>query len=120
MLFWLLPLALLAWGGYYLLERWRIQREDPWQGVLNWGRRVGRPIVAGETVLEYGAGLADYTRQKQQYKHDMGRMIAREVEAMSQDVSTVQYGAEHTRAAALQQALERWHLLRGYLRRFRI
>ena len=120
MLFWLLPLALLAWGGYHLLERWRIQREDPWQGVLNWGRRVGRPIVAGETVLEYGAGLADYTRQKQQYKHDMGRMIAREVEAMSQDVSTVQYGAEHTRAAALQQALERWHLLRGYLRRFRI
>lgn len=120
MLVWVIPLALLAWGGVVLFQSWRERREDPWQGVLRWGRRVGRPLQEGETVLEYGAQLADYTLTHEARPADMRRIVAREVQALSQDVSLSQYGAQAQRSHALERATERWKTLRGYLRRLRL
>jgi hypothetical protein len=120
MLFWLAPLALLAWGGAVTVERWRARREDPWQGLLRWGQRAGRPIAEGETVLEYGSGLAAHIVTRQTRGPDTGRVVAREVSALSQEVNTVRYGPEAVRQSAVTRALEHWQRLRGYLTRMRL
>lgn len=120
MLLWLAPLTLLAWGGVVSAQRWQARREDPWQGLLRWGQRVGRPIGEGETVLEYGSGLADHIVTRQRSEADTGRVVAREVTALSQAVNTLRYAPASMRSSALGVAVEHWQRLRGYLRQLRV
>jgi transglutaminase-like putative cysteine protease len=119
LLFWLAPLALVIWGGVITVDRWRSSREDPWQGLLRWGQRVGRPIAEGETVLEYGSHLASHIVGRQTREPDTGRVVAREVTALSREVNTVRYGPATVRQTAVARALEHWQRLRGYLGRIR-
>lgn len=119
MLVWLVPLGLLMWGAYALWNLWSERRDDPWQGILRWGARVGRPLGEGETVLEYGQGLAEHTLQQGSQEQDTRRIVAREVQAISQEVSAIHYGTAANRSAATERAVERWQVLRGYLRRLR-
>ncbi len=119
LLFWLLPAALLIWGSITLLTRWRMQREDPWQALLRWGRRIGKPLGDNETVLEYGVHLADHIVAHQRREPDTARVAAREVTALSDAVNTLRYGPELARLTASTQAGEHWQRLRTYLPRIR-
>ncbi len=115
MLVWLVPAALLVWAVVRGVAWWRMRRENPWAALVKWGRRVGHPLGAGETVLEYGEGLATYIVTRQQHQADMGRVAAREVSAVSQAVSQLAYGPEHRRAAERAKLDAHWRRLRGYL-----
>lgn len=117
LLFWVVPLALLGWGIFSWVTRWRANREDPWQALLRWGQRLGKPIGDGETVLEYGVGLADYIIQRQTREPDTVRVAAHEVTVLSEAVNTFRYGPEPVRTMAGAQVNEHWQRLRGYLPR---
>jgi transglutaminase-like putative cysteine protease len=119
MLFWLLPVGLLLWGGWLGFNHWRAQREDPWQGLLRWGQRIGRPLGEGETILEYGRNLAGYLVGQRTREADTSRIAAREVTALSQAVNQLHYATEAERPTAVASALEHWRRLRGYLPRLR-
>ncbi|MFN8494171.1 MAG: transglutaminase-like domain-containing protein [Caldilineaceae bacterium] len=119
LLFWLLPLALVGWGIVTWVNRWRLGREDPWHALLRWGQRIGKPITAGETVLEYGAGLADHVLQSPTREPDAVRIVAREVTILSQAVNRLRYGPTPGRGNADAQASEHWQRLRHYLPRIR-
>lgn len=117
---WLIPVLALAWGARQLLSRLRYRQSDPWQAILQWGERVGRPLRNGETVLEYGQSLAQYVVEKHQFKNqDVGRTAAREIEAIANEISDSTYGLVQHRARAIGQIEQRWDLLRGYLRLLR-
>ncbi len=120
MLFWLAPLALLVWGLVQLLMRYRQSREEPWTALLGWGRRAGRPIQTGETVIEYGHGLADHILQQQTQTQDVGRLVAREVTALSGQVNALRYGASASRGETESAIRARWLRVRPYLRRLRL
>jgi transglutaminase-like putative cysteine protease len=115
MLLWLLPVVGVAWALVMGWRWWQQRREDPWNSVLQWGRRAGRPMNAGETVLEYGRELAGFVLQRQTRSSDAGRMAAREIQAVSEEVNTVRYGRADERMAALQAVEQRWARLRSYL-----
>ncbi len=117
MLFWLLPLGLLIWGVVRLAVRYQQAREEPWAALQRWGRRWGRPLQSGETVLEYGRGLADYILQRQSQTQDVGRHVAREVTALSHEINGVRYGSSAQRKQLTNASRERWIRLRGYLQR---
>jgi transglutaminase-like putative cysteine protease len=119
MLFWLLPIGLLLWGGWTGLNHWQAQREDPWQGLLRWGQRAGRPLSEGETVLEYGRNLAGYILGQRTREADAGRIAAREVAALSNAVNQLHYAPEAERPTAVARALDHWQRLRSYLPRLR-
>lgn len=110
-----LPLLALGWGAW----RWQGRREDPWLGLLGWGRRAGRPLAEGETALEYGDSLADYVQAKHGKAPELSRTAAREVQSLSREVSATQYGPPAARDVHQQQAVARWARLRQYLRRLR-
>lgn len=116
MLFWLLPIGALLWWASQQLLQWRASREDPWPMLLRWGQRLGRPLIVGETVLEYGHGLADYLLQQRVEKQETARLVAREVEALSREVNTQQYGLLEQRLVLAEKIKSRWQRLRGYLR----
>jgi len=120
MLVWLIPLGLLAWGGVWLVAGWRRRREDPWSSLLKWGAQRGRPMHEQETTLEYGHVLGEHIIDHATRTPDAGRVAAREVVALSDDVTTVHYGPEASRPSAMQQASTRWARLRAYLRRLRL
>lgn len=115
MLFWLLPLSALGWGLWIGWQRWWQQHEDPWLALLQWGRRLGRPLATGETVLEYGDALAAHIVAQQQRTPDAGRVAAREVLALSQQVNALRYAPAVRRTQATAQIGEHWGRLRGYL-----
>jgi hypothetical protein len=117
---WLLPLVALIWLLWVCWLWWQRQREDPWQAVLQWGKGVGRPIDAGETVLEYGHGLAGYVMRKQKNTQDAGRVAAREIQAISEEVNRLRYAPEEEREPAMQSLNAHWERLRNYLRLVRI
>jgi hypothetical protein len=110
-----LPLAVLAWGVLH----WQIRREDPWLGLLRWGRRAGRPLQEGETTLEYGESLAAYVQAKHTKAQDISRTAAREMQSLSREVSAALYGPQFERPKLQQQVAARWERLREYLRRLR-
>ncbi len=120
LLFWVLPALLVIGGGVTLLQRWQARREDPWLGLLRWGQRAGRPMDSGETVLEYGSGLANYIVTRQTQAADTGRVVAREVTGLSSAVNTLRYGPVDARTAAQARASEHWQRARGYLSRLRL
>lgn len=114
MLVWLALLAIGGWGAWLAWQRWQQRREDPWLALLQWGRRLGRPLAAGETVLEYGDALAAYVVTQPQMA-DAGRVAAREILALSQQVNTLRYAPVATRTQATTQIGEHWGRLRDYL-----
>ena len=120
MLFWLLPLGALLWGLWRLLAYYHQQREEPWNALLRWGQRVGRPLQTGETVLEYGNGLAEHILARQTQTQDVGRLVAREVTALSGEVNALRYGTATGRSRAESALRARWHRLRAYLARLRL
>jgi hypothetical protein len=116
-LLWLIPIAAAIWGIWLLADGVRRSREDPWQALLAWGRRTGRPMAEGETVLEYGAGLADFAARRWPREPDTGRIVAREVQAMSRAVSALRYGPDGERPLLLQRIVEHWERMRQYIGR---
>lgn len=119
MLVWLLPIGLLAWGGWKLAQRIRRRREDPWQTLVRWGGRAGRPMASGETILEYGDGLADYVVGTQRERQDLARVAATEMRALSGAVSSGRYAPPSEREKAGASVAQHWERLRGYLRSLR-
>jgi hypothetical protein len=119
-LFWLLPIFGVVWAIVAGWQWWQRRREDPWHALLHWGSRVGRPMDAGETVLEYGEGLAGFVMQRQSNTPDAGRIAAREIQAVSTEVNRVHYGLAGERSAARRAIEERWVRLRSYLPLVRI
>lgn len=118
--FWVLPLVLLIGLVVMGVRWWWRRREDPWQAVLLWGSRVGRPMDAGETVLEYGEGLAGYVMNRQRNSQDTGRIAAREIQAVSVEVNRMRYGREDERPRAREAIYAHWSRLRNYLPLLRI
>ena len=125
MLIWLAPLGLLLWWGIRLYVSWRRRRENPWEGVLRWGAKNGRPLESGETILEYGTNLAEHTlvhirgQEKRGWfskgPPDAARIVAREIIEMSKDVTTLLYDHGRQKATANERIAERWRRLRDYL-----
>ncbi len=115
MLFWLLPVLGLAWLARLVWQGWWQRREDPWLALLQWGRRLGRPLAAGETVLEYGDALAAHVVAQQAHLPDAGRVAAREILALCRHVNALRYAPETGRTQASSAIHERWVRLRGYL-----
>jgi hypothetical protein len=119
-LIWLIPIGAVVWLLVVAWQQWLRRREDPWQAVLQWGSRMGRPMGAGETVLEYGQGLAGYVLHQQHSTQDAGRIAAREIQAVSEEVNRIRYGREHERLGAREALEAHWARLRTYLRLIRI
>lgn len=120
MLVWLLPLGLLAWGGWSAWQRRRLRREEPWAALLRWGRRAGRPPGEGDTILEYGAALGGWIAQRQAEPADAARRAAREMGELSGDTAQARYGPPGGRTAAETAARARWLRLRELLARLRL
>lgn len=115
MLVWLLPAGALIWGGWTFFHRWQRQREDPWLGVVRWGQRAGRPLGEGETVLEYGRGLAHFILNRPTDAVDANRIAAREVTALSDAVTQLHYAPSERRADLVARTVAHWARLRDYL-----
>ncbi len=111
----LAPVSVLGAGLFW----WRNAHEDPWLGLLRWGRRHGRPLGAGETPLEYGTQLGEFVVGQNPKDPEVGRIAAREMRALGEEVSGVQYAPAGQRAQLQGQAKARWDRLRGYLRTLR-
>ena len=71
-------------------------------------------------MLEYGHGLADHILQQQTQTQDMGRLVAREVTALSGQVNALRYGASTSRGQTEIAIRERWLRIRPYLRQLRL
>lgn len=119
-LLWVIPLGAAVWLAVMGWHWWQRRREDPWQAVLQWGQRVGRPMGAGETVLEYGDGLAGFVMLRQHNTPDAGRIAAREIQAVSAEVNRMRYGRADERPLAEEALNAHWARLRSYLPLVRI
>ncbi len=115
MLFWLLPIIAIVWLAWNMIGRLRRRREQPWPTLLKWGDRIGRPISDGETVLEYGQGLAAYVVDSQHRQQDLARVAASEMRSMAHAVSDSYYARMNERSQAEERADRHWHTLREYL-----
>ncbi len=115
---WLLfPAMALIAGGIWLLQRWRLRHEDPWETLLRWGSRLGRSLQSGETVLEYGAALAMHIQTCRQDEPELCRLVSREVLGLSEEISALRYAPVHRRKQLHTRIVARWARLRTYLRR---
>lgn len=113
MLFWLLPLAALLFAAWTWLER---RPQDPWLGLVRWGRRIGRPHLSTETELEYGRGLSSHL-QDHENEPERRRRLSRNVLGLTASISQDRYGNPPARAAALARAIELWRAVRRDIRR---
>ena len=113
MLFWLLPVA----GLLYLTGRWLENRpQDPWHGLLAWGRRIGWPHQPNQTELEYGQGLSAHLADHET-EPERRRRLTRNVIGLTAAVSQERYGTDPLRSAALTRAAELWRAMRRDIRR---
>ncbi|MCZ0937788.1 MAG: transglutaminase domain-containing protein [Caldilineaceae bacterium] len=113
MLFWLLPVA----GLLYLAGRWFENRpQDPWHGLLAWGRRIGWPHQLNQTELEYGQGLSAHLADHET-EPERRRRLTRNVVGLTAAVSQERYGTAAIRPAALERAVELWRAMRTDIRR---
>lgn len=119
MLFWLLPSGFLVWAGFRIVQLLRQRGEDPWQALVHWGGRAGRPMDSGETILEYGDGLANYVVGTQTQRQDLARVAATEMRELSGAVSSGHYAPIAEREQARARAARHWATLREYLRALR-
>jgi hypothetical protein len=117
---WLIPIAGFVWLLLVGVQSWQRRREDPWLSLLKWGSRSGRPMTESETVLEYGEGLAGYVLHSQSSTQDSGRIAAREIQAVSEQVNTLRYGPDEEREGAFVALNSHWSRLRNYLRTVRL
>jgi len=115
MLFWLIPLGLAAWGMLSLIQSRLRRREDPWEGLLRWGSRMGRPMLTGQTVLEYGGSLAEHVADERTYLVDNARVAADDIRSLAGAVNLIRYAPEGERVQAEDEARQRWNRLRDYL-----
>lgn len=117
---WLLAPAilLLAVSGVWWNRR-RLRREDPWNALMRWGRRLGRAPEMGETVLEYGEALSTYIQTIRQDEPEVRRLVGREVRTISIEVSALHYAPANRRPTLRSQIVARWERLRGYLRKIK-
>ena len=119
MLFWLIPLGLVAWGALSRVQARRRRREDPWEGLLRWGNRMGRPMLMGQTVLEYGGSLAEHVAnertQTAPYLADNARIAADDIRFLARAVNLSRYAPAEERMWAEDDARQRWGRLRAYL-----
>ena len=113
MLFWLLPLLAVLYAVWSWLER---RPQDPWLGLLAWGRRLGRPHRMIETELEYGQGLSTHLAEHET-EPERRRRLTRNVIDLTEAVSKERYGTESIRAGALTRAAELWRAIRTEIRR---
>jgi len=109
-------LLVVAAAGY---RRWRLAREDPWLRLVTWGEHLGRPLKTGDTVLEYGAELAGHILHDRRGDPELRRIVAREVAALSEEVSALHYAPQLARVGLHQRIVARWRRLRAYLSRVR-
>ncbi|MFN8445821.1 MAG: transglutaminase-like domain-containing protein [Caldilineaceae bacterium] len=118
MLFWLLPVALLLWWGALVLRHYLRERGDPWQSLLRWGARRGRPITSGDTILEYGEVLSTLmiAQSERTANRDGMRGAAREVSGMSEALSALRYADAKERSSALSTIARHWQRIKDYLR----
>ncbi len=113
LLFWLLPLA----GLLYLVASWLERRpQDPWLGLLAWGRRIGWPHQPHQTELEYGRGLSAHLSVHES-EPERRRRLTRNVIGLTSAVSQERYGTSTLRPAALARAAELWRGMRRDIRR---
>ena len=113
LLFWLLPLA----GLLYLVGRWVERRpQDPWHGLLAWGRRIGWPHQPNQTELEYGRGLSAHLADHET-EPERRRRLTRNVIGLTAAVSQERYGTAAIRPVALAHAVELWRAMRTDIRR---
>ncbi len=112
-LFWLLPLAALLFAVWSLLER---RPQDPWLGLIKWGRRIGRPHSLTETELEYGRGLSTHLRDHES-EPERRRRLTRNVLGLTAAISQERYANLPARAGALARAVELWRAMRRDIRR---
>ncbi len=113
MLFWLLPLFALLYFVWIWLER---RPQDPWLGLLAWGRRIGRPYRVIETELEYGQGLSSHLAVHES-EPERRRRLTRNVIGLTMAVSEERYGTASARASALTRAEDFWRSIRRDIRR---
>ena len=113
LLFWLLPLA----GMLYLVGRWFERRpQDPWLGLLAWGRRIGWPHQPNQTELEYGSGLSAHLADHET-EPERRRRLTRNVIGLTAAVSQERYGNAAIRPQALARAVDLWRAMRRDIRR---
>ena len=113
LLFWLLPLA----GLLYLAGRWfELRPQDPWLGLLAWGRRIGWPHEPNQTELEYGRGLSAHLANHET-EPERRRRLTRNVIGLTAAVSQERYGTATIRPVALARAVELWRAMRRDIRR---
>ena len=113
MLFWLLPLLVVLYVVWSWLEH---RPQDPWLGLLAWGRRIGRPYATHETELEYGQGLVAHVTVYET-EPERRRRLAGNVTGMTAALSEGRYGKEPGRASALTRAGNFWRAIRRDSRR---
>lgn len=115
MVVWLLLLAATGWAAYAAIMTWRVRRQDPWTTLLQWGARAGRPMGPGDTVLEYGDGLATHVATLARADADARRHASRQIRELSHAVSDLRYrtGNNEAQVASIR---DRWQRLRGYLK----
>ncbi len=106
---WLFPLALVVWGAW----RWWRGRppQDPWEALVAWGRRMGRPHRPQETELEYAAALVGWLQDHSPRPPAVRRQLAEAVEALAESVGRSRYGPRAIREAARAEALDWWRRL---------
>jgi hypothetical protein len=118
---WVFMLVVLAAVGTFVLVQRMRRRDDPWQAVLAWGGRAGAPLGEGETPLEYGARLAAMVQVSAAGRDpELARIIGRELQELSNDVSGVQYAPSASRDKHLLRVQERWGRLRLYLKQVKL
>lgn len=118
MALWLLPLALLLWGGISATKRFLESRRDPWQALLCWGAKHGLPMANGDTILEYGGALSSLLESQAERTpgNDGLRSASREVAAISEAVSDIRYATHAERASASQEVEARWQRIKDFVR----
>ncbi len=115
MLFWLLPILGLVWLFWWMSGLWLARREDPWQALVRWGRRLGRPARPDETELEYATGLERHLDRRFERRRERLSSVVQGVQAISQAVIQARYAPAGRRAEALSRARHHWRRLRGQL-----
>lgn len=78
------------------------------------------PLDEGETPLEYGARLAATVQRVAGRDPELARIVGRELQELSNDVSGVQYAPSASRDKHLLQYQERWSRLRLYLKQIKL
>ena len=114
MLFWLLPGLGMLWLLWWSVGLWLARREDPWQALVRWGKRLGRPARPDETELEYARGLRQHLAQRFPARRERLHPVTEAVLAISQAVIRARYAPEG-RQEALEQARRQWRGVRGQL-----